>query len=429
MKKAMLHTKVSVRLRKSELHDEWYLYLEAYPVFKPGHDKPCREREYLNRIIRTPLWDKTRPARMDEYGNQSYKPKRDVNGIIVCRSKADRETCVFADNVRILRQREYDNTELYSDTEQAMVEKKARGQADFIEYFGKQAAKRYKNDTKSVGVNWDRAHDLLKIFNKNKPLPFAQIDMHLIESFRDSLLKAPRGGNKRGVISQNTASTYFTLFKAALHQAFIDNYFDVDIAAKVKGIPELKVKRETLTLEEAELLAQTPCENEVLKRAFFFAILTGIRLCDIHELTWGEIQKTSTGWRVDFTQRKTHVVDYLPINEQAYSLCGEPGEHDQQIFAGLTGSSWISRPLKKWIAASGIKKHITFHCSRHTFATLQLENGTDIFVVKGMLGHTNVKTTQIYAHIVDKSKRNAAEVLQIDGLNTSNESLDDAKVI
>lgn len=46
-----------------------------------------------------------------------------------------------------------------------------------------------------------------------------------------------------------------------------------------------------------------------------------------------------------------------------------------------------------------------------------------------MLGHTNVKTTQIYAHIVDKSKRNAAEALQIDGLNTSNESLDDAKVI
>ncbi len=260
MKKAMLHTKVSVRLRKSELRDEWYLYLEAYPVFKPGHDKPCREREYLNRIIRTPLWDKTRPARIDEYGNQSYKPKRDVNGIIVCRSNADRETCVFADNVRILRQREYDNAELYSDTEQAMVEKKARGQVDFIEYFGKQAAKRYKNDTKSVGVNWDRAHDLLKIFNKNKPLPFAQIDMHLIESFRDFLLKAPRGGNKRGIISQNTASTYFTLFKAALHQAFIDNYFDVDIAAKVKGISGVESRREYLTIEELNKLAATPCD-------------------------------------------------------------------------------------------------------------------------------------------------------------------------
>ncbi len=89
MKKAMLHTKVSVKLRKSELRDEWYLYLEAYPVFKPDHDKPCREREYLNRIITTPMWDKTRPASIDKDGVQTYKPKRDMNGIIICRSKTD----------------------------------------------------------------------------------------------------------------------------------------------------------------------------------------------------------------------------------------------------------------------------------------------------------------------------------------------------
>lgn len=132
MKKPMSHTKVTVRLRKSMLRDEWYVYLEAYPVFKPGHDKPCREREYLNRMITTPMWDKTRPARLDEYGYQSYKPKRDVNGIIVCRSRVDREICIFADNVRQLRQREYDNAELYSDTDLAMVEKKAKGQVDFI---------------------------------------------------------------------------------------------------------------------------------------------------------------------------------------------------------------------------------------------------------------------------------------------------------
>lgn len=60
------------------------------------------------------------------------------------------------------------------------------------------------------------------------------------------------------------------------------------------------------------------------------------------------------------------------------------------------------------------------HCSRHTFATLQLEHDTDIYTIKGMLGHTNVKTTQIYAHIVDKSKRNAADAIHIDGLNKAN---------
>ena len=413
MKKAMLHTKVSVKLRKSELRNEWYLYLEAYPVFKPGHDKPCREREYLNRIITTPTWDKTRPARLNDFGVQTYKPKRDVNGIIICRSKEDRETCIFADNVRIMRQREYDNAELYSDTEQAMVEKKARGQADFIEYFGKQAAKRHKNDSKSIGVNWDRAHDLLKIFNKNKPLPFAQIDMHLIESFRDFLLKAPRGGNKRGIISQNTASTYFTLFKAALHQAFIDNYFDVDIAAKVKGISGVESRREYLTIEELNKLAATPCEYPMLKKAAFFSALTGLRHSDIRKMTWKELSVEGDHYRINFTQRKTGGVEYMPISEQAYLICGEPAEPDRLVFEGLQDPSWINRPMKKWIEDAGIKKHITFHCFRHSYATNQLTEGTDLYTVSKMLGHTNIRTTQIYAKVVDSKKEEAAQAIKL----------------
>ena len=414
MKKAMLHTKVSVKLRKSELRNEWYLYLEAYPVFKPGHDKPCREREYLNRIITTPIWDKTRPARLNDYGVQTYKPKRDMNGIIICRSKADRETCIFADNVRILRQREYDNTELYSDTEQAMVEKKARVQADFIEYFGKQAAKRHKNDSKSIGVNWDRAHDLLKIFTKDKPLPFAQIDMHLIESFRDFLLKAPRGGNKSGTISQNTASTYFTLFKAALHQAFIDSYFDVDIAAKVKGISGVESRREYLTIEELNKLAATPCEYPMLKKAAFFSALTGLRHSDIRKMTWKELSVEGDHYRINFTQRKTGGVEYMPISEQAYLICGEPAEPDRLVFEGLQDPSWINRPVKKWIEAAGIKKHITFHCFRHSYATNQLTEGTDLYTVSKMLGHTNIRTTQIYAKVVDSKKEEAAQAIKLD---------------
>lgn len=429
MRKPLLHTKVTVKLRKSEYREEWYLVVESYPIRKPDGGKPGRIIESINRIITTPIWDTTTITGIDADGNYKYKPKRDTNGIIQCTSRLDREACIYADKVRALRQQEYDTAVVYSDREQEMIAQNERMEQDFIAYFNSIIYKVHPNSSNSIIVNWTRVGKLLSIFSEGKPIPFRKINVKLLEDLKLFMLTAPQGGNKKGTLSQNSAATYFSIVKAGLHRAFIDEYLTVDIAAKIKGIPELKVKRETLTLEEAELLAQTPCENEVLKRAFFFAILTGIRLCDIHELTWGEIQKTSTGWRVDFTQRKTHVVDYLPINEQAYSLCGEPGEHDQQIFAGLTGSSWISRPLKKWIAASGIKKHITFHCSRHTFATLQLENGTDIFVVKGMLGHTNVKTTQIYAHIVDKSKRNAAEVLQIDGLNTSNESLDDAKVI
>lgn len=391
MRKPLLHTKVTVKLRKSEYREEWYLVVESYPIRKPDGGKPGRIIESVNRIITTPIWDTTAITGIDADGNYKYKPKRDTNGIIQCTSRLDREACIYADKVRALRQLEYDTAVVYSDREQEMIAQNERMEQDFIAYFNSIIYKVHPNSSNSIIVNWTRVGKLLSIFSEGKPIPFRKINVKLLEDLKLFMLTAPQGGNKKGTLSQNSAATYFSIVKAGLHRAFIDEYLTVDIAAKVKGIPELKVKRETLTLEEAELLAQTPCENEVLKRAFFFAILTGIRLCDIHELTWGEIQKTSTGWRVDFTQRKTHVVDYLPINEQAYSLCGEPGEHDQQIFAGLTGSSWISRPLKKWIVASGIKKHITFHVARHTFATLQLENGTDIFVVKGMLGHTNVK--------------------------------------
>ena len=97
-----------------------------------------------------------------------------------------------------------------------------------------------------------------------------------------------------------------------------------------------------------------------------------LRLCHIQDMKWNEIIQTDNGWRVDFTQRKTKVVDYLPISDQAYALCGERKEPERRVFEGLTGSSWISRPLKKWITEAGITKKITFHCSRHCYLSFSL---------------------------------------------------------
>lgn len=105
----------------------------------------------------------------------------------------------------------------------------------------------------------------------------------------------------------------------------------------------------------------------------------------------------------------------MPISPQAYNLCGERKKDGELlVFAGLPDPSWISRPLERWVKASGITKHITFHCSRHTYATLQLANGTDIYTVSKMLGHTNVKTTQIYAKVIDKKKDEATEAFKLD---------------
>ena len=141
-----------------------------------------------------------------------------------------------------------------------------------------------------------------------------------------------------------------------------------------------------------------------------------MRHCDIQQLKWGQIVNMEGKWQIEFTQQKTSEANYLPISEQALKLCGERQTYNRLVFAGLQDASWINRPLAEWMEAAGITKHITFHCARHTFATLQLTNGTDIYTVSKMLGHTNVRTTQIYAKVVDEKKEIAANAIQIKGI-------------
>ena len=68
------------------------------------------------------------------------------------------------------------------------------------------------------------------------------------------------------------------------------------------------------------------------------------------------------------------------------------------------GASNIERNLTKWMQNAKITKHITYHCSRHSFATMMLTLGADIYTTSKLLGHANVNTTSIYAKIVDQKK-------------------------
>lgn len=410
--KQLSKTKVTVRLRRAEDRKEWYVYIESYPVQVLGKEMPQRIREYLNRAVMTVEWDKKRTARTDANGTKTYKPKRDDNGIIICKSENDREVMLYADEIRKLRQKEYDKMDLYSDSENLLVEQKEKGQENFIEYFNRVLTKRHSKSSKSIQVNWERTIDFLKEFT-GEILIFSQIDNKLADDFKLFLLSAQCGGNKKGTISNNTAATYFSIFKAALKQAFVDGYLSVDLSAKVKGIPEQDSRREYLTIEELNALAITPCEQDVLKRAALFSALTGLRHSDIQKLRWKEISIENNVVRLHFTQKKTKGVEYTPISQQAFQLCGEQGQPEQLVFEDLPNPSWISRPLKKWIEKTNIKKNITFHCFRHTFATLQLSSGTDIYTVSKMLGHTDVKTTQIYAKVIDEKKNQAASAIKL----------------
>ena len=414
MKTPMKRTVFKVILRKSEYKEQWSLLIESFPVFVPGRDKPMRKHEPLNRFITTPIFDKNSSGRTLSDGKAYFRPKRDTNGIIMCRSQKDQEACIFADNVRNLRQHEYDNQALYTETDAEQAAQNERSRCDFIKYFEELKEKRHKNSSKSIQVNWNRELALLKLYTEGKAMYFGDIDLNLIEDYKDYLINAPQGGSKGGIISRNTASTYFSIFKAALHQAFIDGYLTIDLAAKSKNIYFEESQREYLTLEELNKLASTPCDSPILKRAALFSALTGLRHSDIKQLKWKDLVKDQEHYRILFTQQKTMGVEYMPISDQADQLCGERGDYDRLIFEGLQDPSWISRPVARWVEAAGITKHITFHCFRHTYATLQLTSGTDIYTVSKMLGHKKVTTTQIYAKIVDEKKEAAADAIKID---------------
>jgi integrase len=165
-------------------------------------------------------------------------------------------------------------------------------------------------------------------------------------------------------------------------------------------------KREYLTAEEVQKLIKTDCEDPQLKRAFLFSCLTGLRWSDIEKLTWEEVRNDV----LVFKQQKTGGLEYQPISEQAKYFLGERKDDDERVFK-LSYSAWNNVKLRDWIRSAGVKKKVSFHVARHTFATLSLTNGADLYTVGKLLGHKNIKTTQIYTKVTDAKKREAIDSL------------------
>jgi integrase len=413
MRAPLTTTKVSVKIRKSEtIPNAWNVYLESYPVFEKG--KALRKREAINRSVTTVEFDKKRISRKEKDGSVNYHPRRDINGIILCKSSKDRETMLFADKLRNMRQADFDRRFYASDADKKLMEYQKKQKRIFMDYFCEIAITRNRNSSESIRVNWACTGRYLETFVGDDAIAFSDISDKWCLDFRESLIGAKSFAKNTEYLSSASASTYFSIFKAALRQAYIDGYFNEDFSGRLKNIPVRNAQREVLSLEELNKLVSTPCEQPVVKRAAIFSALTGIRHVDIKKMKWGDISKYDEQYRVTFVQQKTGEVNYLPISQQAYLVCGIPDDLTESVFNGLPDPSWISRPLKKWIKSAGIARNITFHSFRHTFATLQLEQGTNLYIVSKMLGHRNIKTTQIYTHVTSSEKNKAANAICVD---------------
>lgn len=214
-------------------------------------------------------------------------------------------------------------------------------------------------------------------------------------------------------LSDGTISTYYstlgTLFNNAVREHLLNKnpLRDMSAAEKPKR-PESE--REFLTMAEVQKMINTRCGNENVKNAFLFACFTGLRLGDIEDLTWIMIRETSSGREVATRMNKTRQFVYVPLSENAQSFLPKYGDRKGKVFV-LPSRNEINSGVQHWVKRAGIKKHITFHCSRHTYATLLLTYGADIYTVSKLLGHSSVTHTQVYAKIIDKKRREAVELI------------------
>jgi integrase len=389
-------TKVSLRKKKIS-KERISLYLDFYPPIPHPETGKLTRREFLGLYI----------------FNETVKGKNGKEKKVVLNpidKQHNIETLKIAQSIRQQRENFLNKPEIYSHYEKEQLKIKERGERCFVDYFRHLAEKR-KNSNHD---NWNAALKYLESFSGGT-LKFADLNEMVLEDFKEYLLTTKSNRSDKTTLSANSAVSYFNKIKAALRQAYKDGSLTIDLNSRIEPIKTEETRREYLTLEELNKLVKTPCNNDLLKRSALFSALTGLRFSDIQKLIWGEVVNIKgQGYFLNFSQKKTKGVETLPISEQAYNLLGEPKAPTEKVFDGLTYSAYQNKHLFQWIGAAGITKDITFHCFRHTYATLQLFNGTDIYTVSKMLGHKDLKTTQVYAKIVDEAKRETTNRIKLD---------------
>lgn len=297
---------------------------------------------------------------------------------------------------------------------------------NFIQYLENMAANYEKNGQTACGILMRSCIRRLVDY-KGKSIPFSSVTKEYLIGFIDFLNNEKYDFDKRGRKRADKPRKLSGVYKEALfarvmvalnkaeREGIILKNPGKSIDASLKPRAEEKT-RAYLTLDEVKKIAETEYrpKNDV-KPAFMFACFTGLRYSDIYKLTWGELTVGPDGsMRLDTKMKKTKKDIFIPLSDNAIAWLPERGDaHDEaHVFYRLPDQVGnADARLRTLVNKAGINKHVSFHVARHTFATLTLTYGADLYTVSKLLGHANMRTTQIYAKIVDENKRKAVNLI------------------
>ena len=332
-----------------------------------------------------------------------------TNGKSKADKQADKRTWELAEAIRAKRVVELRNSRYgFTDHE--------KGKSDVLTYIHMVAQR--KNKYRKYALI--RVANLLKEYTNKERLEFNYIDKVFLENFLD-FLKTKYKSQKKGRqtlkvpknLSNNSIYEIYSILSAIMNTAVKNGIIPQNplklLDASVR--PKLKdSKREFLTLDELKKLVETDfCQYT--KTIFLFACYTGLRHSDIISLKWEDIEETEKSIVIRKKQQKTGNIVEIPLNKAAFNLLPTERKEKGLVFGNCKSHSVVNVDMKKWAKKAGISKTLSFHVSRHTFATLLISQGADLYVVSKLLGHTRITTTQVYAKVVDESRRKAVDLL------------------
>ena len=205
---------------------------------------------------------------------------------------------------------------------------------------------------------------------------------------------------------KTTASRYYAYFIICLNNAEKTKATAYNLDRRnVKSLTPEASTRVFLSEEEVEKLKATDCENRQAKRIFLFACNCGLRSGDLKVITWDNIEFDGSDAYIYLKQKKKGKVNRIRLSDLALCLLGKKVKGVIFDFNSVE----INEAVSEWAAAAGITKRVTLHVARHTFATFLLNKGVAIKVVSELLGHSDIKTTEIYAKLIDKTKGDALD--------------------
>ncbi|MDR0382698.1 MAG: site-specific integrase [Spirochaetaceae bacterium] len=248
----------------------------------------------------------------------------------------------------------------------------------------------------------------VKKFSNGAAIQICQVTPNWVDQFQQHLL------NKAG-LSHTSALSYSKVIRAALKKAVGAGLILRNPADAVAHIHEEDIELEFLNFDEVQKLADVRYEDdhfaEEVRRAFLFACNTGLRVSDLETITWRRIE--TNPMQIIKKQEKTRDPAYIPLNKAAQKLLGNSEHKPDDTLFDLPAKKRQNtyKLLNRWAEDAKITKRIGWHTARRTFATMELENGVDIYIVAKLLGHRTITQVAKYAKATDKLRREAVNAL------------------